>query len=96
MTEKVIEGKGGLTFGERLRTARMERDISIDALARALGVTARQVARWQAGTSHPQLERLQEIARVLGVPPSYLIDGRADAAASPSPGERDGVVTKGA
>jgi transcriptional regulator with XRE-family HTH domain len=57
----------------RIRELRMERSrlaptaFSQEALARRLGVSARTVARWEAGTSKPTRRHARALARELGV-----------------------------
>ena len=73
MTSNVHSGKA-LPFGERLREARNERGLSLEDVARAMGVSTRQVARWQTGESGMKMARLTQLAQLLGKPPSYFLD----------------------
>jgi transcriptional regulator with XRE-family HTH domain len=74
MTQNVIESN---SFGGRLKAVRTERGLSISRIARELDVDPRTVARWQSNDATPPIPRLAELARVLDVPVSYLIDGMA-------------------
>lgn len=62
------------SLGRRLKEARKEAGFTIAALARELAVDPRTVAGWQAGRSTPTVERLLEIAHVLGKSPSYFLE----------------------
>lgn len=50
-----------------LRRAREERGVSRFALAIALGVTERTIARWEAGQGSPSIDQAFHIADVLSV-----------------------------
>lgn len=39
-----------------------------------MGVSTRQVARWQTGESGMKMARLTQLAQLLGKPPSYFLD----------------------
>lgn len=65
------------TLGQRLKTARVAAGYTVASLARELDVDQRTVAGWQSGRSTPTVERLLEIARVLGQPPSYFLEQAA-------------------
>lgn len=74
MTHNVIDGKG---LGDRVRVARKEARISIRQLAAELDVDPRTVNRWQSGDAMPSVERLIDIARILGKPPGYFLEEAA-------------------
>jgi transcriptional regulator with XRE-family HTH domain len=57
---------------EHFRTARAEKDIGINQLARLLGVSTTAVSNWQNGKSKPKPEMLVRIAEALDVEPEYL------------------------
>ncbi|WEX89436.1 helix-turn-helix domain-containing protein [Sinorhizobium garamanticum] len=44
-------------------------------LAKALGITFQQLQKYENGTNRVGASRLQAIAKVLGVAPSYFFDG---------------------
>ncbi len=60
--------------GRRIRTRRMLMDMSQKGLAQALGVTYQQVQKYETGRSKVGAGRLQTIANVLDVPPSYFFE----------------------
>lgn len=60
-------------FGAHVRQLREARDLTIEDLAEAAGVGARQVARVEAGRSSPSLLWLLAMASGLGVRPTSLL-----------------------
>lgn len=69
------------SLGARLRIARKESGFTLARLARELDVDPRTVAGWQSGRSAPTVERLLEIARLLGKSPSFFLDDDGERAA---------------
>ena len=65
------------TLGSRLRVARLEAGFTIRQLAIALDVDPRTVNRWQSDDADPSIERLGQIAHVLGKTPSYFLEEAA-------------------
>lgn len=57
--------------GNRIRELRLGygegEGLSQEALARAVGVTANTISRWETATYHPKLDDLEKLARALGV-----------------------------
>ncbi len=58
--------------GGRIRMRRMMLKLSQTQLANELGVTFQQVQKYEKGTNRVGASRLQKIANVLGVPPSFF------------------------
>ena len=56
-----------MTFGERLMSLRRARGLSQEALGDMLDVTRQTVSKWERGDSTPELEKLVELSRILGV-----------------------------
>ena len=48
----------------RIRELRQEKHLSQEELARLLGVDRSAVARWEAGSNAPRMERLLALARI--------------------------------
>jgi transcriptional regulator with XRE-family HTH domain len=71
--------------GERLRTARHERGLSIGALAEAAGVGKGSLSEIENGIRNPTLSTLYSVAGALGVPLATLIAEQASARVA-SPG----------
>jgi transcriptional regulator with XRE-family HTH domain len=59
--------------------------LSQSKLADSLDVTFQQVQKYEKGANRIGASRLQQLARVLDVPPSFFFEG-APASAAPSPG----------
>lgn len=71
------DSSDSLKIGVRIRSARGEAGLTVDQVAQALGVNSRTVNGWQSGRSRPSYERLVELARLLGKPPSYFLEAAA-------------------
>ncbi len=73
------------TFGARVKERRqqLDGDVSCEALARAVGVSYRQMQRIEAGENQPRLDLAARIADFLGVPVDALIPERAHASNLP-------------
>ncbi len=63
-----------IAVGRRVRTRRIFLGMSQERLGRELGVTFQQVQKYERGTNRISASSLFEIARVLGVEPSYFFD----------------------
>ncbi len=61
--------------GARLKMRRKLVKMSQGKLGDALGVTFQQVQKYEKGSNRIGASRLQQIARVLNVPPAYFFDG---------------------
>jgi XRE family aerobic/anaerobic benzoate catabolism transcriptional regulator len=66
-------------LGERLRLARTRRGMTIRALARQSGVSARFIAQTEGGTGNLSVLRLRDLAAALGVAPADLLADRGEA-----------------
>jgi transcriptional regulator with XRE-family HTH domain len=61
-------------LGQRIREARRAAGFrNVEQLAVRLGVAARTVQRWEAGTSEPSLSKLREIAGVTDKRLAYFL-----------------------
>lgn len=81
--------------GSRVRLRRLMVGMSQEALADRLGVTFQQVQKYEKGTNRISASRLQAIAEVFRVPPSFFFqedDGPAATAAS-QPGDISAFVS---
>jgi transcriptional regulator with XRE-family HTH domain len=61
--------------GARLRMRRMLVGLSQEKLGVALGITFQQIQKYEKGANRVSASRLQELARILRVPPSFFFDG---------------------
>lgn len=64
------------SFGMRLHRLRMERGLTLSQLAAELGVSKPTVWAWEQGKARPIDNRIEALARALGVTGSELIPGR--------------------
>ncbi|MFA1626904.1 helix-turn-helix domain-containing protein [Rhizobium mongolense] len=64
--------------GRRLRSRRLEMEISQEKLAGAIGVTFQQVQKYEKGINRVGASRLQQIAIALQVPVSHFFDEMPD------------------
>lgn len=56
-----------------LKAARVNKELTQEAFAKAVGVGAKTVANWENGVSSPRADKLPEICRVLGCETDDLI-----------------------
>ena len=67
-----------MTFGEKVRTARIERDLSQKELARRTGIAVRTIVNYETGTRRPKRrESYVALAEVLDVDLHSLMDDNA-------------------
>ncbi|MBU1314480.1 MAG: helix-turn-helix transcriptional regulator [Alphaproteobacteria bacterium] len=74
MLPKKIPDAIDVFVGGRIRMRRMMLKISQTRLADELGITFQQVQKYEKGTNRVGASRLQKIATVLGVPPSFFFN----------------------
>ena len=63
--------------GKRIRMRRMTLDMSQSALAEPSGITFQQIQKYEKGTNRVGASRLQQFAKLLGVPVSFFFEGLA-------------------
>jgi transcriptional regulator with XRE-family HTH domain len=69
-----------MTLGARIRTARQAAGLSQSRLAELMGVTRSACSQWEADTgTAPRRQRLERLARLLGVSYSWLATGAEEA-----------------
>jgi transcriptional regulator with XRE-family HTH domain len=61
--------------GRRVRLQRMSLGMSQTKLAEALGLTFQQVQKYERGVNRIGASRLEQIARILGVPAGFFFEG---------------------
>jgi transcriptional regulator with XRE-family HTH domain len=61
-----------LEIGQKIRAARVAKDMSQTALANGLGVTFQQVQKYERGTNRVSVGRLQKIADMLDTPITFF------------------------
>lgn len=65
-----------MSFGDTLRGLRLDAGMTQEDVANALGITGAAVALWESGKNRPRLDKLNQLARLLGVDASDLVDMR--------------------
>ena len=61
------------TLGEALRACRMERGMTQEFVAEALGVSRQAVSKWETGAAEPSTSNLLALARLYGVSAEELL-----------------------
>lgn len=65
------------SFGEKLKIARLEKNISQRGLGLALGLSDKTISSYESSRSYPNLELLQKISEILDKPIQYFVsDGK--------------------
>lgn len=66
------------TIGDRLRTARENKELDQISLAGKVGVAARTLQRWEKGEQVPDGLALTRLAKATNVQPSWLLTGEGE------------------
>lgn len=61
-----------MTLGEKLNKARLEKDISLKALARKIGVSHTSIHTWEKDKAEPLFINVCMLAQALGLSLNYL------------------------
>ncbi len=64
-------------IGKRVKSRRLEIDLSQEKLADLVGVTFQQIQKYENGVNRIAASRLWEMAKALGVPVQYFYEGLA-------------------
>ena len=67
-----------LLVGERLKRARLEKNLTQENLAEKLDVSVAFLSRVERGSSHVNLRRLHELCALLGISEGYVLSGTSD------------------
>lgn len=70
-----------VSFGERLRSIRKEKDMSQDEFAELLGTSKQVLSRYETGQRIPKITQVQQYASKLDVSADYLMGDSAEEAA---------------
>ena len=62
-----------LNFGENIKRLRKNRDLTQEALADALGISAQSVSKWESGQCCPDIQLLPSIAELFEVSVDELL-----------------------
>jgi transcriptional regulator with XRE-family HTH domain len=83
-----------LALGERLRQARVMRNLTQQGLGRLLGVAAQQIHKYETATSSVSANRLWAIALALNIPPNALLPPSPGIPAQPTEDARLAALCK--
>ena len=72
-----------MTIGENIALRRRSAGLSQEALAGQLGVSRQAVSRWETNESLPDMEKVVQLCRVLGVSADELLLDKAPGPAAP-------------
>jgi len=72
------------SFGERLRSARENKEMDQTSLADKIGVVTRTLQRWEKGEQVPDGIAITKIAKATNVQPTWLLTGDGEMYVSPS------------
>lgn len=65
-------------IGERLKKARIEKNLTQEKLSESLNVSIAYLSRIETGTTKINLKRLNEICNILGISESEILSGSSD------------------
>ncbi len=60
-------------FGKKLKELRIERRLTQEELAEALGCSQAMIARWEANEHQPKEEHIVKAAKFFGVSTDYIL-----------------------
>jgi transcriptional regulator with XRE-family HTH domain len=72
-----------MSLGERIRERRAAKRLTLQQVGDTFGINRASVSDWENNKTRPDLDRLVELARVLGTTTDFLLTGRPAAAALP-------------
>ena len=66
-------GGGSLTFGDRLREARLQKGLTQEQLAKQIGVAKSTLTGYEKGNREPDVFKIKRILEVLDLDSDYLL-----------------------
>lgn len=67
-----------MKIGEKITLLRMNKDISQEALAEALGVSRQSVSKWEMGGALPQIDKVLQLSKIFGASTDELLRDEID------------------
>lgn len=67
-----------MTFGERLKSARVNATMTQGQLANALNTTSNSISNWEKGISKPYADMLSELCKILNIDSNWLLGWESD------------------
>lgn len=71
-------------IGERLKKARLEKNLTQEQLAEQIDVSIAFLSRVERGSSHINLKRLTQICNILGISEGLILNGASNGASEDS------------
>ncbi|PJM67680.1 helix-turn-helix domain-containing protein [Achromobacter ruhlandii] len=65
-----------MSLGERIRERRTSKRLTLQQVGEAFGINRASVSDWERDKTRPDLDRLVELARLLGTTTDFLLTGR--------------------
>ena len=63
-----------MSFGEKLKLVRKDRNITQEALAELLNVSRQAISKWESDNGYPETEKLLLISKTLNISIDYLMN----------------------
>ena len=63
-----------MTFGDRLKQVRLQKGLTQENLAKKLGIGKTTITGYEKGNRQPDVQRIKDLAKILGVTGDYLLD----------------------
>lgn len=63
-----------LEIGQKIRALRLQAGLTQEKLAEKLGITFQQVQKYEKGVTKVNLQKLQQLAKIMKVPPASFFD----------------------
>jgi transcriptional regulator with XRE-family HTH domain len=79
---KISAGTTATTIGARLKALRLRRGLTLESVARPLGVTRSCVSQWERGRSAPGAKYFEQLAETLDTSVAYLLTGENEEGSS--------------
>ena len=80
-----------MSFGEKLKQIRKQRNITQEELAELLNVSRQAISKWESGNGYPETEKLITISRELNISLDYLLHDASHLAQKESTEEKCAV-----
>ena len=65
-----------MSFGEKLKLVRKDRNITQEALAELLNVSRQAISKWESDNGYPETEKLLLISKTLNISIDYLMNDK--------------------
>lgn len=79
----ISAGTTAAAIGARLKALRLRRGLTLETIARPLGVTRSCISQWERGRSAPGAKYFEQLAASLDTSVAYLLTGANEGAAPP-------------